>query len=259
MELNYKSYGTGEPLLVLHGLWGMLDNWVSFAKSISSEYEVFLIDLRNHGKSAHSPEHNYYVMARDIYEFLEEQNIFSVNILGHSMGGKVALQFAVFFPGYVRKLVVADIFPKKYDADVSYEHFKILEAIEFINHHKFSNRTDAEIAVTQIIADQKIAMLLFKNLTYIEPELIGWKFNSNALPNNFALLSENIEISHPIKAPVLFLKGEKSNYITTEDIQNLPHFFPNGIIEIIPKAGHWLHTDQPTIFRERVIEFLKKS
>ena len=163
MELNYKQIGIGEPLVILHGLFGMLDNWQSIAKKLGKHFEVFTVDLRNHGKSPHADEHNYAVMARDIYDFLEEQNIFSTHLLGHSMGGKVAMQFAAYFPGFVKKLIVADIFPKAY-TDARLDHERIFEAMEIVNECKFTDRKEGEAKLQEIINDDRIFQFVLKNL-----------------------------------------------------------------------------------------------
>jgi esterase len=255
MELNYKSYGSGKPLIVLHGLFGMLDNWQTFAKSMANSYEVFLLDIRNHGRSPHTDEMNYNLMARDVYEFLEEQNIFSANILGHSMGGKIAIQFAVFYPGFVDKLIIADMFPKVYKGQK--DHQNIFQAIDAVNKGHFKSRADAEEAVAKVIPEDKIAMLMFKNLAWSEDEHIIWKFNAVAIKNEYQNLLTNIKISEPIKAPTLFLKGGNSDYLTNDDIASLPCMFDNYKVESIPNAGHWLHVDQPDIFRKKVTDFLK--
>ena len=257
MELNYRSFGKGEPLVVLHGLWGMLDNWVSFAHSLESEFEIFLPDLRNHGKSPHSDEHNYRAMADDLKEFLAEQNIFSVNILGHSMGGKVAIQFATDYPGLVKKLIVADIFPRAYNPDELNDHIKILEVIKIISEGRYNRRTDAEIAILSKLGNERTAMFMFKNLNFGQDGLICWKFNAAGLVKNYPRLSEQIEIQTPINTPTLFIRGKLSNYITEKDTQQIPLLFRNAKLETLENAGHWLHVDQPSAFRELVAGFLK--
>lgn len=256
MQLNYRSYGTGEPLIILHGLFGMLDNWHSIAKKLSSDFEVFTIDQRNHGQSPHSEEHTYALMARDLYDFLEEQNLFSVNILGHSMGGKTAMQFAALFPGFVKSLVIADMFPKTYNRILP-DHqiiFKVLEKIEGCN---FKSRKDAEDYLKNQISDERIFLFMAKNLKINTEGCPGWKFNAKTLLDAYPKLMQNVEIRTQLKLPALFIKGGKSDYIMDEDFQNINQYFPNAKLVVMPEASHWLHADNPGLFCEIVLDFLK--
>lgn len=256
MELNYKSFGSGDPLIILHGLFGMLDNWQIIARQFSKTHEVFIIDLRNHGKSPHSDDFNYLLMARDIYEFIEEQNLFMINILGHSMGGKVAMQFAALYPGMVDKLIVADIFPKKY-TQKRIEHELIFNAIQIINNAHFNSRKSAEDLIHITIKDKRVSMFLAKNLTYNDIGEVVWKFNANSIIANYNAILDNIRIVKPILNKTLFIKANESDYIDeTEYFENY-HNFPNSNLEIINDAGHWLHVDQPSEFINKVAGFLK--
>jgi esterase len=257
MELNYKSFGSGEPLIILHGLFGMLDNWQILAKKFAKTHEVFTIDLRNHGKSPHNPEHSYAVMARDIYDFLEEQNIFNASILGHSMGGKVAMQFASYFPGFVKKLIVADMAPKTYDT-IREDHQNIFKAIDLLEENNFKERSEAEDALKAIIKVEKIYLFIFKNMTYDEDGRVSWKFNPTALKENYQEMMKNISAPKPVKVPTLFIKGGKSDYIDLNEFDGFKKFFPQAELKIIEEAGHWIHADAPQEFSKIVIDFLNK-
>ena len=257
MELNYKSFGMGEPLIILHGLFGMLDNWQTIAKQLALHNEVFILDLRNHGRSPHSVDHNYKLMSRDIYDFMLEQNLFSVNVMGHSMGGKTAMQFAAYYPGLVRKLIVVDIFPKQYDVIPS-EHMLMFRVIDEIIQKRFTKRSDAESLIATLLPDPRLSGFMSKNLLINEEGLVGWKFNSQALKNNYQALSELIEINGKITNKTLLIKGGNSNYITTEDEKNMDQFFSNVRIESIPNAGHWVNVDAQELLLEVVGRFLKE-
>jgi esterase len=257
MELNYKSFGMGEPLIILHGLFGMLDNWQTFSKQLSSHHEVYILDLRNHGRSPHSDEHSYTLMARDIYDFMVEQNLFSANIMGHSMGGKVAMQFAAYYPGFVRKLIVIDMFPKKYNSPPT-EHSLMFEVIDEIIQHKFTKRSEAEELIVSILPNPRLSGFLAKNLFLNDESIIDWKFNAQALKRTYQNLSEAVDINGKISTKTLLIKGAKSNYISSEDVKSIDLYFSNARIEIIPNTGHWVNVDAPEELRDVVERFLRE-
>jgi len=255
MELNYKSFGVGEPLIILHGLFGMLDNWQTFAKQLSSNYEVFIPDQRNHGRSPHSDEHSYKLMARDIYDFMVEQNLFSAHMMGHSMGGKTAMQFAAYYPGFVRKLIVIDIFPKQYNA-LPPEHRLMFSVIDKIIQKRFTKRIEAEELISSLLPDPRLSGFMSKNLLINDQGIVSWKFNAKALKDNYNLLSEKIDITGKINNKTLLIKGGNSNYISNEDERNIDQYFSNARIKIFPNAGHWVNVDAPELLLETVTEFL---
>jgi len=257
MELNYKRSGVGEPLIILHGLFGMLDNWQSIANFFATSFEVFNIDLRNHGKSPHDEIHNYQVMARDIYEFLQDQNIFNTNIIGHSMGGMAAMQFAAIYPGWVKKLVVVDIFPKKYQPKEKADHLEILKAAGIIEKSAFKDIKTVQDVLYSYITDKRTYMFMLKNLIRKKDGTIGIKFNQKAIADNYSSLLESIEFTEPVNVPTLFLKGEKSNYISEKDFEGVGKYFTNAKMISIPEAGHWIHVDAPEVFKAEVWDFLK--
>ncbi len=255
MELNYKSYGSGEPLIIAHGLFGMLDNWVSLAKKLATQYEVFLVDMRNHGKSGHSDIMNYPVMARDLYDFLEEQAIYHAYFLGHSMGGKTVLQFATLYPGFVRKMIIADIMPYAYQAGRT-EHTLIFEAIREVNAIKPASRNEAEQIISNIIGDERISMFIFKNLKKNDKGYFDWKFNAEVLMDNYLSISGEIKFHNRISAPCLFLKAGNSDYIDFQRIKEYDKYITNPEMAVIPNASHWLHVDNTPAFIKVVLDFL---
>ena len=258
MDLNYKNFGAGEPLVILHGLFGMLDNWLSIAKKLAHRFDVYIIDQRNHGKSPHSEEHSYFLMARDLYDFLEEQNIYSAHLLGHSMGGKVVMQFATFYPGFVKKIIVADMFPKDYDVQ-RLEHQKIFEAMDIIDNCRFPDRKEAEDKLREIIDNERIFHFILKNLKLPKEGCPKWKFNSKVLRREFPTLSDNIKIVNQVKAPALFIKAGRSDYIDEKEFDSIKTFLPNAELSIMPEATHWLHADDPDLFLHIVNGFLLKN
>jgi esterase len=256
MELNYKSFGMGEPLIILHGLFGMLDNWQTFAKQLASHNEVFIMDLRNHGRSPHSDEHNYTLMARDIYDFMIEQNLFSAHVMGHSMGGKTAMQFAAYYPGLVRKLIVVDMFPKRYEV-IYPEHLIMFRVIDEIIQKRFTKRINAEEYIATLLPDPRLSGFLSKNLLINDDGIVDWKFNAKALKNNYQALSDPVDFNGKITNKTLLIKGGNSNYISSEDEKNIELYFSNARLETIPNAGHWVNVDAPDALLELVDQFIR--
>ncbi|MEN8139530.1 MAG: alpha/beta fold hydrolase, partial [Bacteroidota bacterium] len=244
MILFSRIYGQGEPLLILHGLFGMGDNWVSLAKQFSKDYEVHVIDQRNHGQSFHSEEWTYQDMVSDLENYIEEHQLGRVNLLGHSMGGKTVMCFAAMNPSKVKKLIVADIAPREYPV----HHDFILEALSELNFKEIHSRKQADAELAKSIDNFGIRQFLLKSLYWKEKDRLGFRFNIDIIAKHI----ENVGVSLPQNAffdgPTLFLDGEKSNYIRTEDEEDISLHFPDYSIEEIKNAGHWLHAEQPGVF-----------
>ncbi|MEM0519272.1 MULTISPECIES: alpha/beta fold hydrolase [Aequorivita] len=253
MILHSQILGSGKPFVILHGFLGMSDNWKTLGNQwAESGYEVHLIDQRNHGRSFHSEEFSYNIMAQDLVNYCEEYNLTEIILLGHSMGGKVAMQFAVTYPEMVSKLIVADIGPKAYPS----HHQDILKALSSLDFKKIDSRGDAEAVLSEFIKDKGTRLFLLKNL---------YRKNKNefALRINLPVLSKKIEeIGVPLpedtmyKGDTLFLSGEKSGYIEPMDAILIEKHFPKAKIEIISGAGHWLHAENPEEFYDNVMIFL---
>jgi pimeloyl-ACP methyl ester carboxylesterase len=256
MKLNYKKQGEGEVLVILHGLFGSLDNWQTLANRFADEgFEVFIIDQRNHGQSPHSEEWNYDIMADDLAELLAENGIEKINLLGHSMGGKTAMRFACKYPHFVAKLMVADIGPKSYPV----HHKEIIDALKSVDLLNISSRNDVDEALKKSIPEFGVRQFLIKNFYWKDPvKKIGdWKFNLNVISEKIEEVGKETYPESFFTIPTLFIKGEKSNYIRKEDFEDIHNKFINSEIETIPNAGHWLHAEQPDLFFEKVIDFLK--
>ena len=253
MQLNYKVAGEGQPVIILHGFLGSLDNWQSLAKELSVSYKVYIIDLRNHGKSEHAEKHNYMLVENDLLEFMNEQNISSAHILGHSMGGKAAMFFATQHPERVDKLIVADIGPKYYPQ----HHQQILSALNSVDLTKVSSRQEAENSLMQQLNDVGIVQWLMKNLKRESGESFSWKFNLIGLTKEVENIGEALPDSAYFSNPALFIRGGKSNYILDDDIELITQIFPAAKLATIPMAGHWVHAEQPEEFLAVVLSFLK--
>ncbi len=252
MQLNYKTFGQGEPLIILHGLFGTLDNWQTLAKRWAEKYTVFLVDQRNHGRSPHVDEHNYLAMAEDLSTFMEDNWIHQAHILGHSMGGKTAMQFAVLYPEMVDKLVVIDIAPKVYPGG----HEQIIEALNDLDVAHLEDRKVADAQLKTKIPLFGVRQFLLKNLTREKTGGYRWKMNLSALTKNYQAILQNIEPSELFEGAALFIKGETSPYIKEEDLPIIQAYFPNAQLKTIKKAGHWVHAEQPDSLFEIVSHFL---
>lgn len=254
MILHYKQQGDGYPLIVLHGLFGMSDNWFSLAKQFGESFSTYIVDQRNHGRSPHDPAFNYDVMAADLLDFMDEHFIESAHIIGHSMGGKTAMTFAVKFPDKVGKLVVADIAPKYYPP----HHQEILAALHAIPVHELKSRKEAEEVIAQRISDMGTAQFLLKNLYAREEGGYDWRFNLPVISDNIESVGEALGEMYTFDKPTLFLRGEHSNYIKDSDIHDIERHFPKATVVTIEGSGHWVHAEKPQLFLDTVMAFLKK-
>ncbi|RMG29163.1 MAG: alpha/beta fold hydrolase [Bacteroidetes bacterium] len=252
MKLNYKTYGQGPALIILHGLFGSLDNWVSHARALSELFSVYVLDQRNHGKSPHSSEWNYELMALDLLEFMDDQGIFRAHLLGHSMGGKTAMQFAGMEPDRIDKLIVADMAPKAYPP----HHREILETLIQLDVSKLSSRQQADQLMQQGIAEASVRQFLLKSLLRQPGDGFRWKYNLPVIYAKYEEVLKAIELPFPFEGPSLFLYGTRSNYILPEDHELIRKQFPRARFQAIKGAGHWLHADAPEAFLQAVKEFL---
>lgn len=252
MKLNYKSFGEGEAVVILHGLFGMLDNWQSFAKELSKEYQVFIVDQRNHGKSAHSDDFNYELLAEDLRGFIVDQKIGPCHIIGHSMGGKTAMTFVKKYPLMAKSMIVVDITTKAYPNG----HNDIFEAIQAIRFESLTGRKEAEDMLKIRLRDQGVIQFLLKSF-YRKPNgSYEWKTNFESLFKNYSRITEAIIIEKPIETTTMFVKGKKSSYILESDLDDLRNIFKKlKIVEL--EAGHWIHAELPTLLLQEVSGFLK--
>lgn len=253
MQLFYKKYGkSGDPIFILHGVFGMLDNWHNIAGKLSHHYCVYTVDQRNHGHSPHAPSMSYSEMADDLAELMDSLHIPKAHIIGHSMGGKTAMKFAAMHPDRVWSLIVADIAPKAYRGG----HLELMDALERIDFSKVAKRKDAEDQLAPFIDNQSIRLFLLKNLDLKADGTYGLKLNLPAIRQNYDAIIGELSFDWPFSGPALFMKGEHSRYITTEDENEILNHFPEAEFVTIPGAGHWLHAENPTGFMQAVNTFL---
>ena len=254
MKLNFKKLGTGKPLVILHGLFGSLDNWFSIARELEKSFTLYLVDQRNHGDSPHSDEWNYEVMVEDLKELLDDEGLDMVYLMGHSMGGKTAMNFAVKYSDRVEKLIVADIAPRYYPI----HHQKILTGLNAIDLKAIKSRKDADDILSEYIPELGVRQFLLKSLSRDSQGFV-WKINLPVITKNIEEVGKALEEGELYDGPTLFLAGENSDYIQQSDLSDMEEFFPKYEVEFISNAGHWLHAEQPESVIEEVLKFLKEK
>lgn len=264
MELFYKEYGQGYPTVILHGLYGCSDNWHSIANQLGETYHVIVPDLRNHGKSPHDTEHNYQLMTEDIKELITKLGIEKTNIIGHSMGGKLAMFFALKYPTLLNKLIIVDISPISSTQltdpnSKTLFHLQLMDALTSLNLEQINTYREADKILANYTDNKRIRTFLLKNLKKVDKRF-KWKFNLLSLKENLPNIMQEFNIEDfnesKILTPSLFLRGENSDYLPTKDFKQTKYIFPESKITSIPNAGHWLHAEQPKIFLNQVISFL---
>jgi esterase len=239
MKLAFKQIGAGPPIVILHGLFGMSDNWMNIAKKLSAEYCFYLLDLRNHGHSPHDDQINFQLTADDVTEFLDTHKLFDVTLLGHSLGGKVAIQTAVQSAYYLKKLVIADIANKVYQTSYFEEYMNAMLSIDLSD---IQSRKDAEKAfLAQRVVEPAVLQFLLKNLYRDADNNFKWRLNLKALKNNINNILTDIKIEDPVQIATIFMKGSESAYIRPEDETRIKSEFENARIVMIDGANHWLH------------------
>lgn len=251
--LHSKILGSGKPLCILHGFLGMSDNWKTLGMAYAdSGMEVHLIDQRNHGKSFHSEDFNYDFLAKDLNNYLESKNIERTLLIGHSMGGKTAMQFACDYPGKTEKLLVADIAPKFYPP----HHHEIIDGLNKIDLSVLTSRKEADDELQKHISNFGIRQFLLKNLYWNSEKKLSFRFNLPVLSHKMEEVGENINSTDSYAGPTLFLKGSKSEYVTDSDLSRIKTHFPLAQMETIANAGHWLHAENPKEFLSKSLHFL---
>jgi len=255
MELAFRKYGSGQPLLILHGLFGQSDNWNTLAKRFGDNgFEVYAIDQRNHGLSPHSDTFTYQAMADDIHEFIQTHQLQKPVLLGHSMGGKTAMFFAIKYDGILDKLIVADMSPRSYPP----HHDAVLEALNAVDFSKINTRKEAEVVLSQHINDFGTKQFLLKNIYWEDNAAakMNWRFNLAAITKNYNEILAAVP-EKKTSVSTLFIRGDKSDYITDKDIPEIEKRFTNYRLKTISNSGHWVHAEQPESFYQDVMEFIR--
>ena len=254
LPLHCEISGTGHPLLVLHGLFGSSTNWKPLSKEWSEFYQVFALDQRNHGRSPHSSTFNYEAMAADVRAFMHTHHLASTYLLGHSLGGKTAMQFALTYPDLVDKLVVVDMSPRASQP----RHHSILAALQGLDFAAARNRRELDAQLAQHIADREVRQFLLMNVANDENGQLQWRMNLDALAASYDEVNKAVETRGAYDKDALFVRGEKSDYIPDEDIDTINTLFPQARIVTVAGAGHWLHAEKQEEFSKLVFDFLNE-
>lgn len=255
VNLAYQVFGSGTPLVILHGLFGCKENWRSLAKRLAHNFCVYTLDQRNHGRSPHAPESDYPSMADDLLAFLDGQGLDRIDLLGHSMGGKTAIQFAASHPQRLNRLIVEDIAPGAYQP----RHLELLTALDKLIQSQPATLGDADRLLQETIPELAIRQFLLKNLQRQDNGGFVWRFNLPVLQRHYPGLIAALDISTPIEIPTLFLRGGHSDYLPPTLPPEVLGIFTKARLETIEEAGHWVHAEQPEAFLKAVNAFLAEG
>ena len=252
VPLFSKIYGEGRPLIILHGLFGMGDNWTTHAKLLAARgWQVHAVDGRNHGRSPHHHEHNYDAMAADLEVYIADNHLENIVLLGHSMGGKTVMNFAVRKPQLVDAAIVVDIAPKHYPV----HHEAYIAAMKGVDFTVAKSRKDIEALLSQTLTSPGIIQFFMKSLHWKTKEELAWRFNLDALERELSNVGEALEYGY-FDGPTLFIAGGQSGYITADDQEKIYEHFPNAELQTIEGAGHWVHAEAREAFAACVVDFL---
>ncbi len=256
VELNFKVYGQGEPLIILHGLFGSLDNWATIGRKLGEHFMVYLVDQRDHGKSPHTDTFNYDILAEDLHHFMEENWIHHATIVGHSMGGKTAMRFALEYEDMVDSLIVLDMAPKQY----TNRHQSVFEAMEAVDFTKLEARADAKNTLLEKLdGDQATTAFLLKNIKRLKEGGFAWKMNTRLLESEYEHIIAAMPVDASYGGPSLFVKGGNSAYIQEEDHDLIMSLFPQAKIQTLENTGHWLHAEKPVELMHMITSFIESQ
>ncbi|HEY5746760.1 MAG TPA: alpha/beta fold hydrolase [Chryseolinea sp.] len=251
MQLFFREYGAGRPLIILHGLFGSSDNWLTQAKLFSNEFKVYTVDQRDHGQSPHSTAFDYTSMVADLAEFIDTHNIQNPVIIGHSMGGKVAMNFALAHPGKLEKLIVVDISPRLYDL----EHYVIVKGLNAIPIQSVSSRNEADALLAEYVPEPDVRQFLLKNLQRKPEGGFSWKINLPLISAQLSNIGVDLQVQGTFEKPTLFIRGARSKYVPDSDWPKITSIFPNARLETM-ETGHWVQAEKPQEFVNVVTQWL---
>ncbi|CAM4164361.1 alpha/beta fold hydrolase [Pseudoalteromonas byunsanensis] len=257
MLLNFTQTGSGAHVILIHGLFGSLDNLNIVAKALAEHFTVTNVDLRNHGSSFHDAVMDYPTMASDVIALMDHLKIEQAHIVGHSMGGKVAMQMAMLAEQKVARLAILDIAPVAYHS----RHDSIIAGLKAVAdalaHKKIQNRNEADKIMAQYIEELGVRQFLLKSLAKNEQSELAWRFNLPAICENYSKITANINATHSCLCDTLFIKGNNSDYILPEHKDAITQCFSNAKAKVIHGAGHWLHAEKPQSVNRSIIDFLQ--
>ncbi len=245
--------GQGPNVVILHGVFGSGDNWLTLARRLEHRYRAFLPDQRNHGKSFHSDDFGYDLLAEDLRQWMDRMGLDKIHLVGHSMGGKAAMRFAALYPKRLFSLTVVDIAPKAYALD---HHAKMLAAMQNLDLLACQSRGDLDAALRDDIPELSTRMFVLKNIERDEQGRFRWRIALGPLSLSLSSIGSALPPQPPLDLPALLVRGEKSNYVTEEDWQTFQERFPHAEFHTVPGAGHWVHADAPDILLSILLQFL---
>jgi esterase len=251
MKLFFRELGQGDPIIILHGLFGSSDNWLTQAKLLGTHFKVYSVDQRNHGQSPHSDDFDYKSMVADLKEFVDEHNIQNPVVLGHSMGGKAAMNFALAHADKLSKLIVVDISPRPYDL----EHYTIVKGLNAIPIDTLSSRNEGDEILSQYVPEPDVRQFLLKNLQRKSTGGFAWKINLPVISQKLSNIGLDLQFPGQFKKPTLFIRGGKSKYVLDSDRARIVEIFPTAELETMD-TGHWVQAEKPQEFSEKVMQWL---
>lgn len=257
MKLFFRRYGQGFPVIILHGLFGLSDNWVSFGRRLAADFDVIIPDLRNHGQSPHDPVLNYKILAGDVQELIQDLSLTEYFVIGHSMGGKTSVQLTVNCPEKLKKLVVVDIGVG--ESPSSLQTRDLITAMMTVDFSRIKSRSEVDRILREQVPDLRLRQFLLKNIHYTGNGSMDWRFNLSAILENLDQIFESVEPRTPVHVPALFIRGALSDYIRDEEIAGIRKCFPEAQFKTIENAGHWVHADAPEEFYSVVWEFFNSG
>lgn len=254
MHLNYKVMGDGFPLIILHGLFGTLDNWITLGRLFGEDFQTYLVDQRNHGKSPHTSTHSYPELASDLIEFMDQLELPRALLIGHSMGGKTVMETALSHPNRVAGLVIADMAPVQYES----HHSSVFRALEAVNFNEIENRAQAERIMSMHLNEPGVIQFLLKNIDRSPDGKYSWKMNLSVLKSEYENILAEIPSNRVYTGPTLVIRGGNSPYVQEHYLPDYRTLFPELELETIEEVGHWVHAEAPGDFYEIVLNFLKR-
>lgn len=254
MKLFFRQTGeTGPAIVILHGVFGSSDNWLTISKTIAANgYRVFALDQRNHGQSPRGDDQDYHSMAADLHEFLVDHKLDNPILIGHSMGGKAVMQYAMLYPGTYQSVVVVDIAPKFYPV----HHAELVRGLKSIDLAGIKSRTEADAVLSRFEPILTVRQFLLKNLYRNEAGQFAWRLNLPVIERELHGIGEELTNTHIVSEPTLFIRGSESPYILDEDIPMIKRIFPNAQLITIQGTGHWVQAEKPSEFVEVLMNFL---
>lgn len=251
MKLFFREQGQGQPMVILHGLFGSSDNWLTQAKLFAPHYRVMSIDQRNHGQSPHSDDFDYQCMVSDLDEFIQDKKLNGPIVIGHSMGGKAAMNLAVAHPDKISKLIVVDIAPRAYNL----EHYTIVEGLKAIDIANLTTRNEADTVLSEHVPEPDVRQFLLKNLQRKSTGGFSWKINLPVIAEKLSNIGLDLQFEGQFEKPTLFIRGAKSKYVRDEDWQRIIKIFPSAKLETMD-TGHWVQAEKPQEFADVVMKWL---